>query len=40
MEWSALRLQNFENLQWRSGYKLCGEDFPIFTPEGTVEDSL
>ena len=40
MEWFALHLQNFENLQWRSGYKLCHEDFPIFTPAGTVDEAL
>ena len=40
MEWFALRLQNFENLQWRSGYKLCHVDFPIFTPDGAVDETL
>lgn len=34
LEWFALRLQNFENLQWRNGYKLCREDFPFYTPDG------
>lgn len=32
MEWCMFKLQKFENLQWQAGYKLCSQEFPIYTP--------